>query len=56
MGDGCTIGMGCNILEGITIGHNTIVGAGSVVTKDLPDNVIAYGSPCGVIKENFYTI
>ena len=55
MGDGCTIGMGCNILEGITIGHNTIVGAGSVVTKDLPDNVIAYGSPCRVIKENLYT-
>jgi sugar O-acyltransferase (sialic acid O-acetyltransferase NeuD family) len=52
IGEGCTIGMGCNILEGIIIGHNTIVGAGSVVTKDLPDNVIAYGSPCRVIKEN----
>jgi maltose O-acetyltransferase len=31
---------------------NTIIGAGSVVTKDIPDNVVAYGSPCKVIRDN----
>lgn len=54
IGRGCTIGMGTNILEGVTIGENTIIGAGSVVTKDLPDNVIAYGSPCRVVRENIF--
>lgn len=52
IGDGTTIGMGSNIIEKIKIGKNTIVGAGSVVTKDLPDNVIAYGNPCKIIKKN----
>ena len=35
---------------GVTIGSNSVIGAGSVVTKDIPDNVIAVGSPCKVIK------
>jgi sugar O-acyltransferase (sialic acid O-acetyltransferase NeuD family) len=52
IGDGCTIGMGVNIIDGIKIGKNTIIGAGSVVTKEIPDNVVAYGSPCKIIKEN----
>ena len=52
IGEGTTIGMGVNIIDGIKIGKNTIVGAGSVVTKDIPDNVIAYGSPCKVIRDN----
>jgi sugar O-acyltransferase (sialic acid O-acetyltransferase NeuD family) len=52
IGDGTTIGMGANIIDGIKIGKNTIIGAGSVVTKDIPDNVVAYGSPCKIIKEN----
>jgi maltose O-acetyltransferase len=44
--------MGTNILHQVKIGKNTIIGAGSVVTKDIPDNVVAYGSPCKIIKEN----
>ena len=52
VGEGTTIGMGTNILHQVKIGKNTIVGAGSVVTKDIPDNVIAYGSPCKVIRDN----
>ena len=34
------------------IGKNSIIGAGSVVTKDIPDNVIAYGNPCKIIRKN----
>lgn len=52
IGEGTTIGMGTNILHQVKIGNNSIIGAGSVVTKDIPDNVIAYGSPCKVIREN----
>ena len=40
------------ILPGITIGSNTVIGAGSLVTKDIPDNVVAYGNPCKVVKDN----
>jgi sugar O-acyltransferase (sialic acid O-acetyltransferase NeuD family) len=52
IGEGTTIGMGVNIIDGIKIGKNTIIGAGSVVTKDIPDNVVAYGSPCKIIRSN----
>ena len=52
IGEGTTIGMGVNIIDGISIGSNTIIGEGSVVTRHIPDNVIAYGSPCKVIREN----
>jgi sugar O-acyltransferase (sialic acid O-acetyltransferase NeuD family) len=52
VGEATTIGMGANVLNKIKIGSNTIVGAGSVVTKDLPDNVVAYGNPCKIIREN----
>lgn len=52
IGEGSTLGMGVNVLDGISIGKNTIVGAGSLVTKNLPDNVIAYGSPCKIIRDN----
>jgi len=52
IGEATTIGMGANVLNKIKIGSNTIVGAGSVVTKDLPDNVVAYGNPCKIIREN----
>ena len=50
IGENCWIGAGAIILPGITIGKNVVVGAGSVVTKDLPDNVVAVGNPCKVIK------
>jgi sugar O-acyltransferase (sialic acid O-acetyltransferase NeuD family) len=52
IGEGTTIGMGTNILNQVKIGKNTIIGAGSVVMKDIPDNVIAYGSPCKIIRDN----
>lgn len=45
------IGIGASILPRIVIGQNVIIGAGSVVTKDVPDNVIAYGNPAKIIRE-----
>lgn len=39
------------MLAGVTIGDNTVIGAGSVVNKDIPANVVAVGSPCKVIKQ-----
>ena len=37
-------------LPGISIGDNSVIGAGSVVTKDIPDNVVAVGNPCRVLR------
>ena len=51
IGKNCWIGAGVVIVPGITIGDNVVVGAGSVVTKDLPDNCIAVGNPCRVLRE-----
>lgn len=51
IGRNCWIGAGVVIVPGITIGDNVVVGAGSVVTKDLPDNVVAVGNPCRVLRE-----
>ena len=50
IGEGTTIGIGAQVLDGITIGKNTIIGAGSVVTRDIPDGVVAWGSPCKIKK------
>ena len=50
IGDNCWIGADVTILPGVTIGSNTIIGAKSVVTKDIPDNVIAVGNPCRVLR------
>jgi len=44
------IGISCIILPGVTIGNNCIIGAGSVVTKDIPDNSVAAGVPARIIK------
>jgi sugar O-acyltransferase (sialic acid O-acetyltransferase NeuD family) len=52
IGEGTLIGMGTNVIQGVKIGKNTIIGAGSVVTKNIPDNVVAYGSPCKIIRDN----
>ncbi|TAH74703.1 MAG: galactoside O-acetyltransferase [Anaerolineaceae bacterium] len=49
--DNCWIGAGVTILPGVTIGENTVIGAGSVVTGDIPANVIAVGNPCRVLRE-----
>ncbi len=51
IGRNCWIGAGVVIVPGITIGDNVVVGAGSVVTKDIPSNVIAVGNPCKVLRE-----
>jgi len=50
IGDNVWIGGSVTIVPGVTIGDNTIIGAGSVVTKDIPSNVIAAGVPCRVIR------
>ena len=51
IGDNVWIGGNVCIMPGVTIGDNVVIGAGSVVTKDLPDNVIAVGNPCKVVRE-----
>ena len=51
IGDNVWIGGNACIMPGVTIGNNVVIGAGSVVTKDLPDNVIAAGNPCRIIRE-----
>lgn len=51
IGKNCWIGAGVIIVPGITIGDHVVIGAGSVVTKDLPSNVIAVGNPCKVLRE-----
>lgn len=50
-GDNVWIGTNVSVLPGVTIGNNTIIGAGSVVNKDIPDGVIAAGNPCKVIRK-----
>lgn len=51
IGKNCWIGAGVVILPGVTIGDNVVIGAGSIVTKDLPDNVVAVGNPCKILRE-----
>ena len=51
IGDNVWIGGNAVILPGVTIGNNVVIGAGSVVSKDIPDNMIAAGNPCRIIRE-----
>ena len=51
IGDNVWIGGNVVVLPGVTIGNNSVIGAGSVVTKDIPAGVIAYGNPCKVIRD-----
>ncbi|MEQ8239752.1 MAG: acyltransferase [Cyclobacteriaceae bacterium] len=51
IGQNVWIGSHVTILKGVTIGDNCIIGAGSVVTKSIPENMIAVGNPCKVLKE-----
>ena len=44
------IGAGVIVLPGVTIGKNSVIGAGSVVTRDIPENVVAMGTPCRVAR------
>lgn len=48
---GVWLGAGAIVLPGVTIGENSVIGAGSVVTKDIPANVVAVGNPCRVLRE-----
>ncbi len=50
IGENTWIGAGVIIVPGVHIGSNTVIGAGSIVTKDIPDNVIAVGNPCRVLR------
>lgn len=49
--DNVWLGYGVKVLKGVHIGRNSLIGANSLVTKDIPDNVIAAGNPCRVIKK-----
>jgi len=51
IGNNVWIGSNAVILPGITIGDNSVIGAGSVVTHDIPENVIAVGNPCNVLRK-----
>lgn len=53
IGDYVWIGGGSIICPGVVIGSRSVIGAGSVVTKSIPENVIAAGNPCKVIRENY---
>ncbi|EFU29245.1 bacterial transferase hexapeptide repeat protein [Segatella buccae ATCC 33574] len=50
VGNNVWIGGNVTVLTGVTIGNNVTIGAGSVVTRDIPDNTLAVGNPCRVIK------
>lgn len=51
IGKACWLGAGVVIVPGVTIGDNVVIGAGSVVTRDIPSNVVAVGNPCRVLRE-----
>lgn len=51
VGNFSAITLGCTVFDRLTIGKNSVIGSGSLVTKDIPDNVLAYGNPCKIIRE-----
>ena len=51
IGNGCWLASNVVVCGGVTIGNNCVIGAGSVVTKNIPDNSIAAGNPCKVIRK-----
>ena len=54
IGDNCFIGARAIIMPGVTVGNEVVVGAGAVVTKDVPNNCIVVGNPARIIKENIH--
>ncbi len=51
LGNNVWLGAGVIVLPGVTIGDNSVIGAGSVVTRDIPPGVVAVGNPCHVVRE-----
>ncbi len=51
IGENVWIGGNVLVCPGVTIGNNVVIGGGSIVTKDIPDNVVAVGNPCRVLRE-----
>lgn len=51
IGNNVWIGGNALFMPGVSVGDNTVIGAGSVVTRDIPENVIAHGNPCRVVRE-----
>ena len=51
IGENVWVGAGTVIVPGVTIGKNSVIRAGSVVVKDIPENVVAVGNPCRVLRE-----
>ena len=51
IGDNVWLGAGCIVVGGVTIGNRSVIGAGSIVTKNIPSDVVAVGNPCRVIKK-----
>ncbi len=51
IGKNCWLGAGVVVLPGVTVGDNTVIGAGSIVTKDIPSDVVAVGNPCRVVRK-----
>ena len=51
IGRNCWLGAGVIVMPGVTIGDNSVIGAGSIVTKDIPSNVVAVGNPCRVLRQ-----
>ena len=48
--ENCKVGSHSTVLPGVTIGKNSIIGANSLVVKDIPDNVVAFGVPAKVVR------
>ena len=51
VGDNVWIGAGVQVMPGVTIGSNVVIGSGSIVVRNIPDNSVAVGNPCKVIRE-----
>ena len=51
IGNNVWLGAGVIVMPGVTIGDNSVIGAGSIVTKDIPSTVVAFGTPCKVFRE-----
>ena len=50
IGDNCWLGADVKVMPGVSIGNNVVIGAGSIVTKNIESNVLAMGNPCKVVR------